>query len=154
MQHLSHCSFLGLLAESTAKITLCHRDRGGCQDGAAEAEQFPGGLVWEIGKCSPRLPRSLPWVVFGQPPNCLTRRSTETCLLHLLFLSFLSHLNSERNDRTNLPLKHFGRRTQLAHSEPDGTRHPVVGDLFPKTRSGHFNSPNYEHCRRASSGQG
>ncbi|XP_074764217.1 MOB kinase activator 3C isoform X2 [Athene noctua] len=60
----------------------------------------------------------------------------------------------ERNDRTNLPLKHFGSRTQLAHSESDGTRHPVVGDLFPRTRSGHFNSVDYECCRRASSGQG
>ncbi|XP_054068617.1 MOB kinase activator 3C isoform X2 [Rissa tridactyla] len=60
----------------------------------------------------------------------------------------------ERNDRANLPLKHFGRRTQLAHSEPDRPRHPVVGDLFPRTCSGHFNSMNYEDCRRASSGQG
>ncbi|KAM6078294.1 MOB kinase activator 3C isoform 2-T8 [Theristicus caerulescens] len=31
----------------------------------------------------------------------------------------------ERNDRTHLPLKHFGRRTQLAHSESDGTR-PIL----------------------------
>lgn len=53
-----------------------------------------------------------------------------------------------------MPLKHSGRRTQLADSESDGTRHPVVGDLFPRTRSGHFNSMNYERCRRASSGQG
>uniref|UniRef100_A0A8C8AZ10 MOB kinase activator 3C n=1 Tax=Otus sunia TaxID=257818 RepID=A0A8C8AZ10_9STRI len=60
----------------------------------------------------------------------------------------------ERNDRTNLPLKHFGRHTQLARSESDGTRHPVVGDLLPRTRSGHFNSVDYERCRRASSGQG
>lgn len=137
-----------------AKITLCYRDRGGCQEGAAEAEQFPGGLAWEIEKHSPRLPRLLPWVVFGHLPNCLTCQSTKTCLLHLLFLSFLFSFNAERNDRTNLPLKHFGRRTQPARLESDGTRHPVVGDLFPRTRSGHFNSMNYEHCRRASSGQG
>ena len=133
---------------------MCHRDRGGRQEGAAEAEQFLGGLAWEIEKHSLRLPRSLPRVVFGHLPNCLTCHCTKTCLLHLSFLSFLSPFNAERNDRTDLPLKHSGRRTQLAHSESAGTRHPVVGDLFPRTRSGHFNSMNYEHCRRASSGQG
>lgn len=133
---------------------MCHRDWGQCQHGAAEAAEFPGGLPWEIEKGSLRLPRLLPWVGFGHLPNCLTRHATQTCLLHLLFLSFLSPSNAERNDRTNLPLKSSGRRTQLAHSESGGTRHPVVGDLFPWTCSGHSNSLTYEHCRRASSGQG
>lgn len=147
-------SFLGLLSRLGHRITLCHRDWGQCQHGAAEAAEFPGGLPWEIEKGSLSLPRLLPWVGFGHLPNCLTRHATQTCLLHLLFLSFLSPSNAERNDRTNLPLKSSGRRTQLAHSESGGTRHPVVGDLFPWTCSGHSNSLTYEHCRRASSGQG
>ncbi|RLW05864.1 hypothetical protein DV515_00004770 [Chloebia gouldiae] len=59
--------------------------------------------------------------------------------------------SGKRNDRTNLPLKSSGRRTQLAHSEPGGTRHPVVGDVFPRTCSGH-STLTYKHCKSASSG--
>lgn len=90
-----------------ARITSCHRAWGGCQEGAAEAEQFPGGLPWEIKKRSLRLPRLLPWVVFGHLPTCLTCPSIKTCLLHLLFFYYLSPSDAERNDRTDLPLKHI-----------------------------------------------